>query len=363
MRENIVTAVPFEYTNHDQLSTNIDDKQSMAKNNTRPLSPKTNESKELSDLTERNEEEDLEPHERAASCFYGGAKYTHGQKLIRFDPCEVCLCIDGEIFCWWENCDKHPKRYTTVSNNKNMQKSEKTYKLPKSHKSKAKKKKIKATLGEDLIKLEPEHNQKHRQHHKQHERHHKYKQNHLATSQTFSKILNFPENLPSVLYHDYKSEEHQHHQYQHRQQHLKHQLVQLQMRHQQQQQYLHGQHIKFEVTTLPSEHPSTENDNVDIETETDSDILPEPPTKRPKMTVTTIPATTATKSANKTIATKRTSNVHSTNDSKNLDNMTAVDCTQEESGKTCRVAGSAFTPYTTATVVNATQSIVSSFID
>ncbi|KFB45719.1 AGAP006892-PA-like protein [Anopheles sinensis] len=36
-------------------------------------------------------------------------KYDHGQKLQRLDPCEICLCIDGEIFCWWKQCDPQSK--------------------------------------------------------------------------------------------------------------------------------------------------------------------------------------------------------------------------------------------------------------
>ncbi|TMW42929.1 hypothetical protein DOY81_011991 [Sarcophaga bullata] len=43
---------------------------------------------------------------RAASCFTNGQKYTHGQKVPRLDNCEVRLCMDGEIFCWWEKCGK-----------------------------------------------------------------------------------------------------------------------------------------------------------------------------------------------------------------------------------------------------------------
>ncbi|XP_053683401.1 uncharacterized protein LOC128733674 isoform X2 [Sabethes cyaneus] len=43
--------------------------------------------------------------QKAESCVADNFKYDHGQKIQRFDPCEICLCIDGEIFCWWKQCD------------------------------------------------------------------------------------------------------------------------------------------------------------------------------------------------------------------------------------------------------------------
>lgn len=27
-------------------------------------------------------------------------------QISRNDPCEICLCVDGEIFCWWKKCGK-----------------------------------------------------------------------------------------------------------------------------------------------------------------------------------------------------------------------------------------------------------------
>ncbi|XP_062540973.1 uncharacterized protein LOC134209017 [Armigeres subalbatus] len=43
--------------------------------------------------------------QKAESCVADNFKYDHGQKIQRYDPCEICLCIDGEIFCWWKQCD------------------------------------------------------------------------------------------------------------------------------------------------------------------------------------------------------------------------------------------------------------------
>ncbi|XP_065074522.1 uncharacterized protein LOC135698454 [Ochlerotatus camptorhynchus] len=43
--------------------------------------------------------------QKAESCVADNFKYDHGQKILRYDPCEICLCIDGEIFCWWKQCD------------------------------------------------------------------------------------------------------------------------------------------------------------------------------------------------------------------------------------------------------------------
>lgn len=25
-------------------------------------------------------------------------------QIYRKDPCEFCLCLDGEMFCWWQDC-------------------------------------------------------------------------------------------------------------------------------------------------------------------------------------------------------------------------------------------------------------------
>jgi len=25
-------------------------------------------------------------------------------QVPREDPCEFCLCLDGELFCWWQDC-------------------------------------------------------------------------------------------------------------------------------------------------------------------------------------------------------------------------------------------------------------------
>ncbi|KAL1494193.1 hypothetical protein ABEB36_009829 [Hypothenemus hampei] len=40
----------------------------------------------------------------AATCLVAGIEYTHGQQIYRADPCEFCLCLDGEMFCWWQDC-------------------------------------------------------------------------------------------------------------------------------------------------------------------------------------------------------------------------------------------------------------------
>lgn len=150
-----------------------------------------------------------------------------------------------------------------------------------------------------------------------------------------SKILNFPENLPSVLYYDYKTEEHHQHQHQHREQHLKHQKQkqqqherelkqrqqqqkQKQQLHQQQKQQKKQQHHHsnrhheygqvFHTYNLPDKFEDElelGKSDVAIEPSTtfkyfssgyesinngnslsNSDILPEPPTKKPKILTT-----------------------------------------------------------------------------
>lgn len=34
------------------------------------------------------------------------ARVTQWQ-ISRTDPCEICLCVDGEVFCWWKKCGKY----------------------------------------------------------------------------------------------------------------------------------------------------------------------------------------------------------------------------------------------------------------
>uniref|UniRef100_A0A182Q345 VWFC domain-containing protein n=1 Tax=Anopheles farauti TaxID=69004 RepID=A0A182Q345_9DIPT len=60
----------------------------------------------LSDIIKDNDRGELQ---KAESCLVDDYKYDHGQKIQRLDPCEICLCIDGEIFCWWKQCDSQAK--------------------------------------------------------------------------------------------------------------------------------------------------------------------------------------------------------------------------------------------------------------
>lgn len=61
------------------------------------------------DIEEVAEDDDFTTHtlERlssAATCLVASVEYTHGQQIYRKDPCEFCLCLDGEMFCWWQDC-------------------------------------------------------------------------------------------------------------------------------------------------------------------------------------------------------------------------------------------------------------------
>lgn len=64
----------------------------------------------------------------AATCLVASVEYTHGQQIYRVDPCEFCLCLDGEMFCWWQDCppalegpckDKRPFTSCQASENEN----------------------------------------------------------------------------------------------------------------------------------------------------------------------------------------------------------------------------------------------------
>ncbi|XP_023158366.1 homeotic protein female sterile [Ceratitis capitata] len=432
-------AAPFEYfEDHDQLSYDLDTEQSKAKYDTRLLSEqmlKSEKSTERyesadshanggsgnegfggsgatnSELDDDNESEadadvdDLQPHERAASCHNNGHKYTHGQKVPRKDPCEVCLCMDGEIFCWWELCTKkaanqiksehhasthldtstvrlnemsstsgttahptvddklqlqHQQQYQQASpyGNTLEMSTAKHEHLTEGSKSQQQQQVIEnsaaSTGGTKPMpyttkswQKKKSYQQQQKQKHEQQKQHqHKHAHEHAAyyaypppsLPVSASKILSFPENLPSVLYHDYRTEEHQHHQHQHHQQHLKHQQKklqlqmqrQLQQQKQQQKQLKHKQHthgawkheddgderdmIFTSKSVAPIAYVSNDsgsmglsadwglvggNENVydDVETDSGGDILPEPPTKRPKMTAAALPPPTTTTSS------------------------------------------------------------------
>ncbi|KAH8304270.1 hypothetical protein KR059_005303 [Drosophila kikkawai] len=406
-------ALPFEYIDeHDDFTYDLDTAQSQAKYDARLLSQQMLSEAELqrqrADEEEQGNglesgspraqgigvasaadgadgsptEEDLEPHSRAAACFTNGHKYTHGQKVPRLDACEVCLCMDGEIFCWWEKCDKanvnkakavasgsgvgqdevvagngdgnvggegegdysDPYRYESTTGkstkvhkaarkvgkrhkHRKNQKNFNDYEVYHSHRQKQpdyKKSAVKQQLqqkqkhqsdGGGNYNIIKQH--KHEQQHKlpaqqeqgsaaalavnqaakathyqppatsppphQHEHEHQQQHHPHQAQHSSSKILNFPENLPSLLYYDYKTEEHEHHQHQHHQQHLLHEKQRLL---QQQQEALARQKapVVAEVGPGPAAESGTNlgTDKNPDEAETDSDILPEPPTKRPK---------------------------------------------------------------------------------
>ncbi|XP_017839612.1 myb-like protein Q isoform X1 [Drosophila busckii] len=440
----LAMALPFEYSDeHDDFNYDLDTAQSQAKYDARLLSEQMLSDAELLQQRAQNvddadnnddgdgssslhskptqaqltitasgsDEDDLEPHSRAAACFTNGHKYTHGQKVPRSDACEVCLCMDGEIFCWWEKCDKtivspattaaaaatststaaaaaaaaaatangdysDPYRYETttrkstklhkaarkVGKRHKHRKNQKTfndyevyhsrkqadykkadikqqkqksspisdssssnsgtgnsnYNIIKQHKHEQKL--ATSTLQQQPVEhmaatpvnqaakethyqpqqLPKQQQQQQPQHVQQLQQHpHQQQHAHQQQQHSTSKILNFPENLPALLYYDYKTEEHEHHQHQHHQQHLLHEkqrlLQQQKQQQQQQQQLLQKAKAVVELNTDLSA-----DKNFD-EAETDSDILPVPPTKRPQQV-----STTGSSSSSKTTATTTT---------------------------------------------------------
>lgn len=184
-------------------------------------------------------------------------------------------------------------------------------------------------IKKDKLKKQQQQQEKHAGNNDHHQYHHP---EHHTSSGGSSKILNFPENLPSVLYYDYKTEEHQHHQHQHREQHLKHQHEK-ELKHRQHSSSRHHEYgdgdgqdfnapglalvdtsvAKPDVATSQGtsgghdivQHRQQQeqkqkpllsssssagkylrngNDNIyNVDFPTDSDILPEPPTKKPKL--------------------------------------------------------------------------------
>ncbi|XP_076763790.1 uncharacterized protein LOC143431137 [Xylocopa sonorina] len=36
-------------------------------------------------------------------CIADGNTYAHGDTIPSYDPNSHCLCVDGEVYCWWQN--------------------------------------------------------------------------------------------------------------------------------------------------------------------------------------------------------------------------------------------------------------------
>ncbi|XP_055528554.1 uncharacterized protein LOC129720812 isoform X2 [Wyeomyia smithii] len=87
----VVSCVPMKYGIGYRSSIDLDAEQTEARYDQGMLSDIMND--------------DQVEMQKAESCVADNFKYDHGQKIQRFDPCEICLCIDGEIFCWWKQCD------------------------------------------------------------------------------------------------------------------------------------------------------------------------------------------------------------------------------------------------------------------
>jgi len=41
-------------------------------------------------------------------CKVSGVLYNHSQKILFTDHCKACICIDGQIFCYWQCDDSAP---------------------------------------------------------------------------------------------------------------------------------------------------------------------------------------------------------------------------------------------------------------
>lgn len=187
-------------------------------------------------------------------------------------------------------------------------------------------------IKKDKLKKQQQQQQEKHASNNDHHPYHHHPEHHTSSGGS-SKILNFPENLPSVLYYDYKTEEHQHHQHQHREQHLKHQHEK-ELKHRQHSSSRHHEYgdgdgdgqdfnaqavvdtsvtkpavatsrgtsgggghdivqhrqqqekplLSSSSSSLAGKYLRNGNDNIyNVDLPTDSDILPEPPTKKPKL--------------------------------------------------------------------------------
>ncbi|XP_073974546.1 uncharacterized protein [Rhodnius prolixus] len=64
----------------------------------------------------------------AAPCTVLGITYLHSQQINRDDPCDFCLCLDGEVFCWWQqqcmNSTQHQQQHQQLQENSTVESEE-----------------------------------------------------------------------------------------------------------------------------------------------------------------------------------------------------------------------------------------------
>ncbi|XP_055920274.1 uncharacterized protein LOC129951932 [Eupeodes corollae] len=200
----VTHAVPMEYFDDHEFSYDMDTAQSEVKYDPRLLS-------------QQLKNQHNHPQERAAPCYSATNKYTHGQRVAREDPCEVCLCVDGEIFCWWKKCGNLKRRKFKLEKSAKLGKPKKTKTMARIHKDHHQQQQQQQQLHlkqkqklDYKLRQQEQHNNNNNNHHQQ-----------LQHPAIRNKILTFPENLPSVLYYDYKTEDQHQHEVHHGTHHMK----------------------------------------------------------------------------------------------------------------------------------------------
>ncbi|XP_065220058.1 uncharacterized protein LOC135845430 isoform X2 [Planococcus citri] len=58
--------------------------------------------------TVNNETETISEGDEAAPCLVSDILYNHGQQIERQNECDYCLCVDGDMFCYWQCATKQP---------------------------------------------------------------------------------------------------------------------------------------------------------------------------------------------------------------------------------------------------------------
>lgn len=56
----------------------------------------------ISQVGESFDENSINNDTNPDPCYISGSIYYHGQQISRQDECEFCLCVDGEMFCYWQ---------------------------------------------------------------------------------------------------------------------------------------------------------------------------------------------------------------------------------------------------------------------
>ncbi|KAK7601804.1 hypothetical protein V9T40_009245 [Parthenolecanium corni] len=61
-----------------------------------------------------NDTETINKEDEAAPCLVSDILYNHGQQIERQNECDYCICVDGDMFCYWQCSTKQTPNTISV---------------------------------------------------------------------------------------------------------------------------------------------------------------------------------------------------------------------------------------------------------